>query len=89
MHESKDSSGNVAQLSLHVFQLGESIRREYQCTPGAVGAYGLAADTFSVYTQPMPEAQKLLACKIPSVLLRSAPRAEVQQAVRIPGHRDL
>ena len=36
--------------------------------------------TLSVYTQPMPEAQKLLACKISSVLLRSAPKSEVQQA---------
>jgi len=36
--------------------------------------------TLSVYTQPMPEAQKLLACKISSVLLRSAPKPEVQQA---------
>ena len=36
--------------------------------------------TLSVYTQPMPEAQKLLACKISSVLLCSAPKSEVQQA---------
>jgi hypothetical protein len=36
--------------------------------------------TLSVYTQPMPEAQKLLACKISSVLLRSAPKSEVQRA---------
>ena len=35
--------------------------------------------TLSVYTQPMPEAQKLLACKISSVLLRSAPKSEVQR----------
>jgi len=35
--------------------------------------------TLSVFTQPMPEAQKLLACKISSVLLRSAPKSEVQQ----------
>jgi hypothetical protein len=36
--------------------------------------------TLSVYTQPMSEAQKLLACKISSVLLRSAPKSEVQRA---------
>jgi len=36
--------------------------------------------TLSVYTQPMPEAQKQLACKIASVLLRSAPKSEAQQA---------
>lgn len=36
--------------------------------------------TLSVYTQPMPEAQKQLACKISSVLLRSAPKSEAQQA---------
>jgi integrase len=35
--------------------------------------------TLSVYTQPMPEAQKLLACKISSVLLRSAPKSGLQQ----------
>ncbi|MGH9683405.1 MAG: tyrosine-type recombinase/integrase [Candidatus Acidiferrales bacterium] len=36
--------------------------------------------TLSVYTQPMPEARKQLACKIASVLLRSAPNSEAQQA---------
>jgi len=36
--------------------------------------------TLSVYTQPMPEAQKQLACKISSVLLRSAPKSDAEQA---------
>ena len=35
--------------------------------------------TLSVYTQPMPEAQKQLACKISSVLLPFAPKSEAQQ----------
>jgi integrase len=35
--------------------------------------------TLSVYTQPMPEAQKQVACKISSVLLRSAPKSDVQR----------
>lgn len=37
--------------------------------------------TLSVYTQPMPEAQKQLACKISSVLLRFAPKSQGQQEV--------
>ena len=35
--------------------------------------------TLSVYTQPMPEAQKQLACKISSVLLRSAPKSDARR----------
>ena len=74
----------IPQVSWHNFRYtystwanpsGESIK--------ALQAQLLHTDsrlTLSVYTQPMPEAQKLLACKISSVLLRSAPKSEVQQA---------
>jgi hypothetical protein len=38
VQEGKDSPGVMAQFSLHLFHLGESIRREHQGITSAVGA---------------------------------------------------
>src|SRR5436309_13833593 len=50
VQESKDSSGVVAQFSLHVFHLGKSVWREHQGITSAVGAYGFATHAFGLHT---------------------------------------